>query len=712
MRRWERAEEEAEAALQCSKAAAAAAAAAAEHPRLGTLFASSPCDPPARLAGVRGGGDACLSCGRRPKSGAAAPPPPGMPGESEETTRLRKPRFSYEENQVLIREVRANYAKLYGAQSRRVTVAERRRVWEGIAAKINSLTSWKRTGQEVQKRWNDFKRRTKEKLARVPHSTQGAGVGGVGVGGPGGDETFSAEEETIFAILGPGVVMGAGGGGGGGGGVGTVGAEPSSAGQSTSPTPTPPGYRWAAEPGTDMPTRAHVSCSPEIPAHRLSCYPPDGGLLRPKERDSPAPPPGPPTSLQIVQLAPSPASLGATGCHPMPFHIAAATAPAHLPRPPGESPLDFLEAQRETAEAIRELTYTLRQGLERLTDMVAALLPLLPAPTNGLLPLQEGVPLPAPPHSLETLLPRDAFTAKAEPSLEQGENEARTAGDEGPPVAEAAASPTRSPPPQKGRKGVPTRKRRGRWKNLTRAGKGRLHVSLRRQGRADFPVKPAPQGDLGCRPWSMQVLAMMKPGPASPRILPIRTRLSPQLPAKQQPLPGLCDPRKTTEPSAHLRKNDQPPSLQALGQRPYLNRKQGLSPGEQKCRGSSGGTPENPKRGAALGPSTRKVSDAYTSKEEGWNVNRSILKMGTAEQEKMVITGSMPISTQRDIQISAHADIQLLLQTPSVAFLSARAPCASSSSSSSSSSPLSASLIAKTTPPSRLCRRSYVSFSM
>lgn len=118
-------------------------------------------------------------------------------GEAEETTRLRKPRFSFEENQILIREVRAHYPQLYGAQSRRVSVAERRRVWDGIAAKINGITSWKRTGQEVQKRWNDFKRRTKEKLARVPHSTQGAG--------PAAEDAFSAEEETIFAILGPSV---------------------------------------------------------------------------------------------------------------------------------------------------------------------------------------------------------------------------------------------------------------------------------------------------------------------------------------------------------------------------------------------------------------------------------------------------------------------------------------------------------------------------
>ncbi|XP_072835796.2 myb-related transcription factor, partner of profilin [Pogona vitticeps] len=389
-----------------------------------------------------------------------------MSGESEEITRLRKPRFSYEENQILIQEVRANYAKLYGTQSRRVTVAERRRVWEGIAAKINGITSWKRTGQEVQKRWNDFKRRTKEKLARVPHSTQGAGTAG--------EETFLAEEETIFAILGPGVVTGTGGGGGGG-------AEPSSACRNTPP----PGFgathgvRLAAEHGAEIPAGGHPSsCSPKTSAHRVSCYPLDGGLLRPKERDSPAPPSAQPASLQIVQLAPSPASLSC-GPHaePSPMEPPGATpcpSTSPLPRrrrtcldPAGEPPLDFLQAQRETAEAIRELNYTLRQGLERLTDIVAALLPLLPVQTNNVSPPQEGIPAPAPPPSSETLLPRDAFTTKVEPSLEPEEYEARSPGDEGQPVvAETGTSPTRVPPPQKGRKGIPTRKRRGRWKNV------------------------------------------------------------------------------------------------------------------------------------------------------------------------------------------------------------------------------------------------------
>ncbi|XP_060113959.1 myb-related transcription factor, partner of profilin [Heteronotia binoei] len=377
-----------------------------------------------------------------------------MSGESEETTRLRKPRFSYEENQILIQEVRAHYGKLYGPQSRRVTVAERRRVWEGIAAKINRITSWKRTGQEVQKRWNDFKRRTKEKLARVPHSTQGAG------GSNACDEAFSAEEETIFAILGPGVMTG-------------TGRAEASAGRST------PGfahsYRLAAEHGTDMLARGSTSCSPETSAGAPCCTL-DSGLLRPKERDSPAPPPGQPSSLQSVQLAPSP---GSAGCRPHPEHSSAEQLATPCPstspplrrrrlRPdvPLEPSLDFLQAQRETAEAIRQLTYTLRQGLERLTDIVAALLPLLPVQTNPL-SHQEGAtstPIPAP--STENPPDRDSFTAKVEPSPELGQGEERPPQEEGRPAAETRPSPSQAAMPQKRRKGVPTQKRRGRWKNL------------------------------------------------------------------------------------------------------------------------------------------------------------------------------------------------------------------------------------------------------
>ncbi|XP_075771467.1 myb-related transcription factor, partner of profilin [Pelodiscus sinensis] len=376
-----------------------------------------------------------------------------MPGDGREITRLRKPRFSYEENQILIQEVRAHYAELYGAQSRQGTVAERRCVWEGVAAKINAVTRWKRTGQEVQKRWNDFKRRTKEKLARVPHSTQGAG------GPAAGEDAFSAEEETIFAILGPGVVRGPGG------------AERHRAAFAH-------GYHHGSEtlPG------GTVSSSPEPSLQPPGCAL-DRVLLPPKDCDSPAPPLAEP-SLQTVRLAPSPAGLGRRPHSPM--ELGREQPPGSLPpqsrrprpEPPPEPSLDFLAAQRETAEAIRDLTYTVRQSIDRLTEVVAALLPLLPsqgpgldAGRGGLFHQQTPVASPRPAAPAKSPLPAETFTPKVEASPDQVENRDQAQGgfpleEEGGPPEVPGGPPCPSSPPPKRRKGIPIRKRRGRWKNV------------------------------------------------------------------------------------------------------------------------------------------------------------------------------------------------------------------------------------------------------
>ncbi|XP_015352487.1 LOW QUALITY PROTEIN: myb-related transcription factor, partner of profilin [Marmota marmota marmota] len=298
-------------------------------------------------------------------------------GEAEETTRLRKPRFSFEENQILIREVRARYPQLYGAQSRRVSVAERRRVWDGIAAKINGITSWKRTGQEVQKRWNDFKRRTKEKLARVPHSTQGAG--------PAAEDAFSAEEETIFAILGPGV---------GGSGAGAGPEEPPAAAPSQPPASSQPPAPSACaqryvlsedrreDRRADTPAHSKGGSSSPEPWARPSCNPQEGGCPRSKERESPPPP-----ALQTVQLPRLALSPPPSAPPPPPAPLAQVAPSSPSPPPPPRPPptpsvpdpsLDFLRAQQETANAIRELAGTLRQGLAKLSEALSALLPLLP----------------------------------------------------------------------------------------------------------------------------------------------------------------------------------------------------------------------------------------------------------------------------------------------------------------------------------------------
>ncbi|XP_075464884.1 myb-related transcription factor, partner of profilin [Ascaphus truei] len=336
-----------------------------------------------------------------------------MSGDAEEVTRLRKPRFSYEENQILIREVRAHYPLLYGAQSRRLSVAERRRVWEGIATKINAITSWKRTAQEVQKRWNDFKRRTKEKLARVPHSTQNGTA----------EEALTAEEETIFAILGPGVVSGRGG----------YGSTARLRAMDFSPPPP-------------------CSSSPETSLSAPCCPPEPHHLLHPKDSPSPS------SQLHIVQvphLTPSPApSEGPSELSPTPG--------SPLMPPNGVSPhydptMALLRAQQETAEAIRHLTYTLRHSMDRLTNLLAAILPLVP-------------PQPPPSPAPSSLLAPVYYPTKTEPEAEaccprtyQEEDECEVQDI----IAEPPRSPSPPPPNKRKRFGYLTpRKRRGRWKNL------------------------------------------------------------------------------------------------------------------------------------------------------------------------------------------------------------------------------------------------------
>lgn len=151
--------------------------------------------------------------------------------------------------------------------------------------------------------------------------------------------------------------------------------------------------KWKGEIKTAWGSRHHLtylSLSTDTPAHskggsnspeqwaRPSCSPQEGGCPPPKERESPPPP-----ALQTVQLP-------RLALSPPP------PAPPPMPPPTPSAPdpsLDFLRAQQETANAIRELAGTLQQGLAKLSEALSALLPLLPGTAVDRLP----PPLPPPP---------------------------------------------------------------------------------------------------------------------------------------------------------------------------------------------------------------------------------------------------------------------------------------------------------------------------
>ncbi|XP_076970605.1 PR domain-containing protein 11 isoform X4 [Tamandua tetradactyla] len=92
--------------------------------------------------------------------------------------RKRKPKFSKEELDILVTEVTHHEAVLFGRETMRLSHADRDKIWEGIARRITSVSQVPRSVKDVKHRWDDMKRRTKDKLAFMQQSLSGPGTGG------------------------------------------------------------------------------------------------------------------------------------------------------------------------------------------------------------------------------------------------------------------------------------------------------------------------------------------------------------------------------------------------------------------------------------------------------------------------------------------------------------------------------------------------------
>ncbi|XP_037694619.1 PR domain-containing protein 11 isoform X4 [Choloepus didactylus] len=92
--------------------------------------------------------------------------------------RKRKPKFSKEELDILVTEVTHHEAVLFGRETMRLSHADRDKIWEGIARKITSISQVPRSVKDIKHRWDDMKRRTKDKLAFMQQSLSGPGAGG------------------------------------------------------------------------------------------------------------------------------------------------------------------------------------------------------------------------------------------------------------------------------------------------------------------------------------------------------------------------------------------------------------------------------------------------------------------------------------------------------------------------------------------------------
>ncbi|XP_018429533.1 PREDICTED: t-SNARE domain-containing protein 1-like, partial [Nanorana parkeri] len=90
--------------------------------------------------------------------------------------RKRKEKFSPLELEILVAEVTKNHSKLYGSERVNLSQPARERIWLEIAKKINAVARSPRTTRDLRRRWDDMKRRTKEKLAIIKRSVVSGGV--------------------------------------------------------------------------------------------------------------------------------------------------------------------------------------------------------------------------------------------------------------------------------------------------------------------------------------------------------------------------------------------------------------------------------------------------------------------------------------------------------------------------------------------------------
>uniref|UniRef100_A0A3Q2YZZ1 Myb-related transcription factor, partner of profilin-like n=1 Tax=Hippocampus comes TaxID=109280 RepID=A0A3Q2YZZ1_HIPCM len=108
--------------------------------------------------------------------------------ETLEENRKRKMKFGVMELAVLVEEANKHIGEL---QQRNLNISRRNAIWETICKKVNAVSKTRRTLDEVKKRWQDIRRRTKEKMA------QNKSAANKTVGGPVQDIPLSAILEQL-----------------------------------------------------------------------------------------------------------------------------------------------------------------------------------------------------------------------------------------------------------------------------------------------------------------------------------------------------------------------------------------------------------------------------------------------------------------------------------------------------------------------------------
>ncbi|XP_056395708.1 t-SNARE domain-containing protein 1-like isoform X1 [Hyla sarda] len=73
-------------------------------------------------------------------------------------------------------QVTSKYELLFGRESDRIPLSNRKKIWQSICVKVNALGIKKRTPTDLQRKWYDCRRQVKDKLAKIHlHSKQTGG---------------------------------------------------------------------------------------------------------------------------------------------------------------------------------------------------------------------------------------------------------------------------------------------------------------------------------------------------------------------------------------------------------------------------------------------------------------------------------------------------------------------------------------------------------
>ncbi|KAJ1129340.1 hypothetical protein NDU88_007711 [Pleurodeles waltl] len=134
----------------------------------------------------------------------AEQPPGGTAARMEDSGRKRKLKFSEKELEVLTDECCQHHDQLFGRAALSVPETDKRRIWNDIQEKVNTIGLSHRSIEELKKRWYDLRSRTKERVAERLREMRGTG------GGPSTVPPPTPMEEHVEQTLEPEAVAGMG----------------------------------------------------------------------------------------------------------------------------------------------------------------------------------------------------------------------------------------------------------------------------------------------------------------------------------------------------------------------------------------------------------------------------------------------------------------------------------------------------------------------